>query len=130
MCRARESAPAPEIQPALAVAAPPSTQASSKAASASARFLGPMMNPPSSGSMKAAVMPARSKASIISALPGVHSWVLRSPAATSRATVPRATPRADCTSICRSKRSANAIESVAPHRREGSAWISFRVASL
>ena len=36
----------------LAVAAPPSTQASSKAASASARFLGPAMKPPSSGSMK------------------------------------------------------------------------------
>ena len=90
----------------LAVAAPPSTQASSKAASDSARFLGPAMNPPSSGSIKAAVMPARSKASIMLALPGVHSWVLRSPAATSCATVPRATPRADWTSICKSKRSA------------------------
>src|ERR1035441_628733 len=75
----------------LAVAAPPSTQASSKAASESARFLGPEMKPPSSGSMKAAVMPARSKASIMPALPGVHSWVLRSPAATNWATVPRAT---------------------------------------
>ena len=35
-------------------------------------------------------------------LSGVHSWVLRAPAATRRATGPRATARADCTSICRS----------------------------
>ena len=50
----------------LAVAAPPSTQASSNAARERARFLGPAMKPPSSGSMKAAVMPERSKASSIS----------------------------------------------------------------
>ena len=91
----------------LAVAAPPSTHANSNAASDKARFFGPAMNPPSSGSIKAAVIPARSNASIISRFAGVHSWVLRSPAATIRATVPRATPRADCTSICRSNRSAN-----------------------
>ena len=42
------------------VAAPPSTQASSKATSARARFLGPSMKPPCSGSMKTAVMPASS----------------------------------------------------------------------
>ena len=40
------------------VAAPPSTHANSNAVRASARFFGPAMNPPSSGSMKAAVMPA------------------------------------------------------------------------
>ena len=91
----------------LPVAAPPSTHASSNAASDSARFFGPAMNPPSSGSIKAEVIPARSKASIISAFAGVHSCVLRSPAATICATVVRATVRADCTSICRSKRSAN-----------------------
>jgi len=70
------------------------------------QVLGPVMKPPSSGSMKTAVSPARSKASSISLLAGVHSWVLRSPAATRRATVPRATPRADWTSICKSNRSA------------------------
>src|SRR5450631_2771219 len=56
--------------------------------------------------MKAAVMPARSKASIISLLDWVHSCVFLSPAATRRATVDRATTREDCTNICRSNRSA------------------------
>src|SRR5208282_2217715 len=90
----------------LAVAAPPSTQANSNATSASARFRGPAMNPPCSGSIKTAVMPDWSKASNISALAGVHSWVLRPPCATKRATVPRATARTDRTSIWRPQRSA------------------------
>ena len=65
-CRARGWATRARKPARLAVAAPPSTQASSKADRARARFLGPMMKPPSSGSMKTAVRPARSKASIIS----------------------------------------------------------------
>ncbi len=84
------------------VAAPPSTQASSKATSAKARFLGPSMKPPSAGSIKTWVSPASSKAVRILSFSGVQSWVLRAPLATRLATTPRATPRVDCTTICRS----------------------------
>ncbi len=89
------------------IADPPSTQASSRAASANARFLGPSRNPPNSGSCKTELIPAASKASRSAAFSGVHSWVWRPPSATNRATGPRATARADCTSICRSSRAAN-----------------------
>ena len=56
--------------------------------------------------MNAAVSPASSKAGSNVAFCSVQSWELRSPAATRRATGPRATPRAPWTSICNSKRCA------------------------
>ena len=86
----------------LPVAAPPSTHDNSNATSASARFFGPAMNPPCSSSMNAAVRPASSIALSSCAFCAVHSCELRAPSATMRATGPRATRRADCTSICRS----------------------------
>ena len=64
------------------------------------------MKPPCSGSRYTAVRPASSNASSSAAFSGVQSWECRAPAATSRATGPRATARADCTSIWWLKRSA------------------------
>ena len=90
----------------LPVAAPASTQESSKATSARARFLGPSIKPPWAGSRKTAVIPDSSKALSRFDFSSVHSCVLRAPSATRRATGPRATPREDCTIICKSYRSA------------------------
>ena len=81
------------------VAAPASTHAISNASSDSARFLGPSMKPPNSGSSPAAVMPASSKCRSMLFFSSVHSWLLRAPSATRRAMGPRATLRALCTSI-------------------------------
>ena len=49
--------------------------------------------------MKTPVMPDSSNAWSSACFSGVHSWVLRAPSATRRATGPRATARTDCTSI-------------------------------
>ena len=63
----------------LQVAAPASTHASSNATSASAKFFGPRMNPPCSGSRNIAVRPASSKARSRPAFSSVHSCELRAP---------------------------------------------------
>jgi len=53
-------------------------------------------------SSAAAVMPASSKSLSNAFFSAVHSWLRRPPAATNRATGPRATARTDCTSMPRS----------------------------